>query len=297
MNSGMFTAYGRTKIMVSVRTMTEQKKLEEQLYRAQKMASLGTLVGSIAHEFRNVLNVIIGFGSLIKEDLREDDPLMSDLKPILSTAQGATNLTESLLSFCRKKVNGQRLLNINDTIRCSRIILLKIIGENIKLETMLDDRELTVRMDSGQIEQVLINLVINARDAMPNGGQLSIQTKLVNLNRKITQRHCHETQQLYAMISVVDSGTGMDEVTRENLFEPFYTTKEPGKGTGLGLAVLNGIIKQHDGYIHVSSQEGQGTAFKIYLPIMNAKTDEMKLGYHRSVGLRGDAENPRLTDN
>ncbi|MFA5352653.1 MAG: PAS domain S-box protein [Thermodesulfovibrionales bacterium] len=256
-----------------VNDITEKKRLEEQLFNAQKMEAIGTLAGGVAHDFNNILTAIMGYASLLRTKMGKDDPLETYVEQILSTTERATNLTQSLLTFSRRQVINPRPVNLNDIIRDINKLLLRLIREDIDLQLDLSDEELTIMADPVQIEQVLMNLVTNARDAMPEGGAISLETRQVEIDELYVRRHLFTRSGPYAMITVSDTGMGMDEKTRENLFEPFYTTKDIGKGTGLGLAIVYGVVKQHNGNINVYSESGKGTTFKIFFPLIKAKPD------------------------
>lgn len=256
------------------RDITGRKKLEDQLRHAQKMEAIGQLAGGIAHDFNNILNAIMGFGSLIEMNMKEDDPNRIHLKEILNAGERAVHLTQGLLAFSRKQVIDPKPQNLNEIIKGVEKFLMRIIGEDIELKTSLSDCDLTVMVDGSQMQQVLMNLATNARDAMPNGGDLIIEAKQVGLDVEFIKRHGYGKAGRYALLTVTDSGIGMDEKTRERIFEPFFTTKELGRGTGLGLAMVYGIIKQHDGFINVYSEPGKGTTFKIYLPLIKSEVEE-----------------------
>lgn len=248
----------------------ENRLLEEQLRHSQKMETVGTLTGGIAHDFNNILTTIMNCGNLLKMKMGKDEPLRTYVSQILVASERAANLTNGLLSFSRKQIIKPRPVRLNDIVIKVEKLLYLIIGENIELNTMLageDLEDLTVIADSGQIEQVLINLCTNARDAMPEGGILTIKTELAELDSEFRKTHGYGKPGLYAVVSVADTGTGMDEKTRERIFEPFFTTKDVGKGTGLGLSIAYGIIRQHNGYINCDSETGKGTTFKAYLPL------------------------------
>jgi signal transduction histidine kinase len=254
-----------------VRNITERKSLEEQLRQAQKMEAIGQLTGGIAHDFNNILTAIIGYGSLMKMGMNEDNPMIQDVEQILASAEKAASLTRQLLAFSRKQIINPKPVNLNEIISRLENLLTRLIGEDIHLKTILSEDDLTVMADSGQIEQVLMNLATNARDAMPRGGVLAIETGLVQLGSEYIKTNDYVEHGEYALISVSDTGMGMDNRTIDRIFEPFFTTKELGKGTGLGLAVSYGIIKQHNGYINVYSEPAKGTIFKIYLPIVKSE--------------------------
>jgi PAS domain S-box-containing protein len=267
MTAGDFTSSGRKKIMLSVRDLSYQKKLEDEIAQAQKLSTIGILAGSIAHDFNNILNIVIGFGTLIEEEMEQDNPSLTALKLLVDTAHRGTHLTQNLLSFSRKQTMRPEHINVNDIVYRMKEMLPRIIGEGIELKFTLSEQDLPLRVDAGQIEQVLINLAGNARDAMLNGGVLHIKTKSVTLNERSIQTKSSIDPGRYVLISVTDSGSGMDDVTRQKLFEPFFTTKDNGKGTGLGLAIVHGIIMQHRGHINVESKKGEGSTFEIYLPV------------------------------
>ncbi|MFA4828917.1 MAG: ATP-binding protein [Thermodesulfovibrionales bacterium] len=266
---------GRPMGIVGVtRDITERKKLEEQLRHSQKMEAVGTLTGGIAHDFNNILTTIMNCGNILKMKMGKDEPLRTYVSQILAASERAANLTNGLLSFSRKQIIKPRPVRLNDIVIKVEKLLHMILGENIGLNIMLAEEDLTVVADSGQIEQVLMNLCTNARDAMPGGGMLTIKTELAELDAEFRKTHGYGKPGLYAVISVADTGTGMDEKTRERIFEPFFTTKDVGKGTGLGLSIAYGIIRQHNGYINCDSETGKGTTFKAYLPLTGSVCEE-----------------------
>ncbi len=282
-------------IMALLADFTELKKLEDQLRHAQKMEAVGQLAGGIAHDFNNILTAIIGYGSLMVKKMQEDDPLRHNVEQILAASGRAANLTKSLLAFSRKQILNIRPVNVNEIIIRVEGLLSKVIGEDIELKLALTDKELTVSADSGQIEQLLMNLAANARDAMPGGGVLTIETGLMELDEEYRKIHSYGKRGEYAVISVSDTGVGMDEATRKRIFEPFFTTKEVGKGTGLGLAMVYGMIKQHKGYINVTSELGKGTTFKMYLPRVLKGVDEETKSLER-IGSIGGTETILLAE-
>ena len=254
--------------------ISERKQLEEQLRQSQKMESIGTLAGGISHDFNNILTAIIGYGSLLQMKMKDDEPLRHYVAQILASANRAANLTKGLLAYSRKQVLNIQPVNINNIIRKVERLLERLIGEDVELKSILIDQEVTVMADAGQIEYVLMNLVTNARDAMPDGGYVYIETRLVDLDEEAAKVRDLRKPGTYALIAVTDSGMGMEQKTKEHIFEPFFTTKEVGRGTGLGLAMVYGIIKQHNGIVEVESEVGRGTTFKIYLPAAQTTTEE-----------------------
>ena len=260
-----------------INDITEKRKLEDQLRHAQKMEAVGRLAGGVAHDFNNILTAIIGYGSILQMEMREDDLHRAEVDQILAAAGKAAHLTQHLLAFSRQQIINPRPENLNEVIERVGKLLLRLIGEDVELKMSLTDEDVTVLADSGQIEQILMNLATNARDAMPEGGMLSIRTELMELDNKFIRAHGYEVQPgAYAVFSVADTGLGMDENTKKRIFEPFYTTKEVGKGTGLGLSMIYGIVRQHNGYVNVYSEPGKGTIFRIYLPKVKSAIQEAK---------------------
>jgi PAS domain S-box-containing protein len=263
-----------THVVHVARDITGRRHLEDQLRHAQKMEAIGHLAGGVAHDFNNILTAIMGYGNLMSMKLKEGDVLRSYLDHMLSASERAAGLTQSLLAFSRKQIINPKPVNVNDIVKRIEKLLTRLIGEDVELKTILTNDDLTVMADAGQIEQVLMNLATNARDAMPEGGVLEIQTELVKIRKDSIKAQLLEMPGMYALITVSDTGIGMDQKTKENIFEPFFTTKEMGRGTGLGLSIVYGIIKQHNGHIDVYSEPGRGTTFKIYLPLTKVKTEE-----------------------
>lgn len=247
-------------------TLNERKRLEGQLRQAQKMEIIGRFAGGIAHDFNNILTAIVGYGHLMRLKMKGDDPLMTYVDQVLLATERATNLTRSLLTFSRKEEMQPRPVNLKSIIKNLEIFLKRVIGDDIQLNTILPCDDIQVCADSGTIEQVLLNLATNARDAMPRGGTLTIELGTTVLDDQFVQTHGYGSPGPYALLSVTDNGEGMDEETRQNIFEPFFTTKETGKGTGLGLSIVYGIIKQHNGFISAYSEPGHGTTFRILIP-------------------------------
>lgn len=263
----------RKFVMLAVtRDVTQRRKLEEQLSQAAKMEAIGTLTGGIAHDFNNLLTVIMGYGEILEDEMDSSSHLRNYVSQILAASRKGSKLIDSLLAFSRKQAIHARAVEVTDIIRSAEQLLARLVGGDIELKIRLSDETLTILADPAQIERVLINLASNARDAMPDGGLLTVTTKRVELNDDFTRARGYGKAGDYAVITFSDTGTGMDEVTRERLFEPFFTAKEPGKGTGLGLSIVYGIIRQHNGYIDVYSEPGKGSRFSIYLPLVRDKT-------------------------
>jgi PAS domain S-box-containing protein len=250
------------------RDITEHRKLEAQYLHAQKMEVVGQLAGGVAHDFNNILTAIIGYGSMALMQLPRENPVRRNIENMIEASDRAAKLTKELLLFSRKQVSERRAVDLNDIVIRFEKFLKRVIGEDVELKTSLWGEPLQLLADGQQMEQVLMNMATNARDAMPNGGTFTITTSYVKLDEDFIKRHSYGTKGNYALLTVADTGGGMDKETQKRIFEPFFTTKEVGKGTGLGLAVVYGIIKQHDGFITVYSEPGEGTTFKIYLPLV-----------------------------
>jgi PAS domain S-box-containing protein len=261
-----FESAAGTRVLVTVVDITDRRGLEMQLQQAQKMEAIGRLAGGLAHDFNNVLGVILGLGELAREDLSANDPVQHRLVEIVAAARKATDLTRQMLAFSRQQVMHPRPLNLNAVVEASRRLLAQMIGADIELRLVLGPELGTVRADPTQLSQVLMNLAVNARDAMPSGGALTFETRNVELDEEYVRTHAAGRPGLYVLLAVTDTGHGMDSKTRARVFEPFFSTKGEGKGTGLGLATVYGIIKQSGGFVWVYSEPEHGATFRIYLP-------------------------------
>lgn len=270
---------GKDHILTGLfRDITEQKqtrerqdKLQEQLYQVQKMDSVGKLAGGIAHDFNNMLSAIIGYSEIVLLSLPHDRKLREDVKAIKDAGQKAAALTKQLLAFSRKQVLDVRPLDLNSVVEGMVKMLSRVIGEDVKLELHLESEINRVLADQSQIEQVLLNLAVNARDAMPKGGNLIIETAIVEIDKEFVDQHAEAKSGRHVLLAISDTGTGIPDEFRQSIFEPFFTTKEVGKGTGLGLATVYGIVKQHGGQIYVYSELEKGTTFKIFLPVSESE--------------------------
>lgn len=249
--------------------ITERRRLEEQLRHAQKMEALGQLAGGVVHDFNNLLSVIMGLSDLLKDSISPDDPIKGDITEIRRASDRASELTKQLLAFSRKQKSRPIELNLNQAIDSASKTLRRLIGEDIEIKVIKDDRIAHTMMDPVQFEQVIFNLAVNARDAMPDGGTLTIETRNIHF---VKSRHLELEPGDHVLLTISDTGCGMDKETASHIFEPFYTTKEQGKGTGLGLSTVYGIIRQHGGIINVYSEPGGETTFRIYLPAVERAT-------------------------
>jgi PAS domain S-box-containing protein len=263
---------GETCVIGSGRDITEQRLLEEQFRQAQKMEAVGRLAGGVAHDFNNLLGVILGYAEMLIEELGPDHPLAKKAHGIYRAGERAAALTRQLLAFSRQQMLQQTVLDLNAVVGEISKLVERLIGEDVRLVLDLDPNLGRVKADGGQLEQVIMNLAVNARDAMPNGGRLTLRTSAVELTEAPARQH-RVVRGRYVQLEVVDTGIGMDEATQARIFEPFFTTKDRGKGTGLGLATAYGIVKQSGGYIWVHSRPGLGSTFRVLLPQVDAPLD------------------------
>ena len=261
------------------RDISEKKRMEEQLRQTQKMETIGLLAGGIAHDFNNLITVILGYADNLLDNLQTGDSIYNKIKHIQKSAKSAEALTTQLLAFSRRQILKPKVLNLNDIVHKMEVVLKRVIKENVKLKINLDENLDNIKTDPVQLEQIIMNLAINGSDAMPDGGRLIISTKNVFLDEEFTKKLQGSKTGYFVCLSITDTGIGMDKEVLENIFEPFYTTKELGRGTGLGLATVYGIIKQSGGNIWVDSERGNGTTFDIFLP----KCEEMVTDTKKSI--------------
>ncbi len=257
---------GRTAMIGTLMDVTREKTLESQLQRAQRMEAIGSLAGGVAHDFNNILTALIGYGKLLQARMDENDPLRAYVEGILNSSEKGAGLTRNLLAFSRNKIKELKPIRVASMIKGVQRLLGRLITEDIELKILGYNSDLMIMGDISQMDQILLNLTANAKDAMPNGGRLVIGIKEVTLSSRFVKNYGYIEPGSYILLSIADTGLGMDEKTRGQIFEPFFTTKEAGKGTGLGLSIVYNIVKQHKGYIDVYSELGRGTVFRVYLP-------------------------------
>jgi PAS domain S-box-containing protein len=258
------------RVVGAITDVSDRRELEEQFRQAQKMEAVGRLAGGVAHDFNNLLMVITAYSEMMRDKLSPEDELQMSVAQVKKAADRAASLTQQLLAFSRKQVLLPRIIDLNAVVEDSVKMIKRLIGEDIELNVLLDKFLGAVKADPGQVIQVLMNLCVNARDAMPHGGELEIQTQNVSIDVDAARNMTGFVPGTYATLVVSDTGTGMTKEVQSHLFEPFYTTKEPGRGTGLGLSTVFGIVKQSGGYIWVDSEPGRGSIFTIYMPVVNA---------------------------
>jgi len=266
-----------------MRDVTRELQIEEQYLQAQKMESIGRLAGGIAHDFNNIMTAILGFGTMILDQVGDNHNLRHAVEQIVSAGERATNLTRQLLTFSRKQITEVRTLDVNAVIIEMYQLLRRALGEDVELITELEDDVGSIRADAGLIQQVVMNLAINAKDAMPRGGTLTIRTKSAAINEAFCREHAQLNPGRYILLSIRDTGFGMSKDVIEHVFEPFYTTKPKGKGTGLGLATVYGVVQQCNGHIEIESEAGQGTTIKIWLPVISAEDDTLPVELEERV--------------
>ena len=280
---------GRVILFTGVATdITEHKALEQQLLQAQKMEAVGRLAGGVAHDFNNLLMAITGYGELMRAKVLKDDPLYGYLENILKAGDRAAALTQQLLTFSRQKIVHPEVIDLNRVVLDLEPMLRRLIGEDLDLEVVTDRSPGAVKADPGQMGQIIMNLVVNARDAMSQGGRLTLKTAPVNFTVGCHSRFGLTPPGPYVRLEVQDTGVGMDEATKSHVFEPFFTTKEPGKGTGLGLSTVYGIVKQSGGYLDLESSPGAGSTFTIYLPRLEAVVSPPKAKIPITASFRGE---------
>jgi signal transduction histidine kinase len=286
---------GAPCLLANTRDITESLRLEEQFRQAQKMEAIGRLAGGVAHDFNNLLSVIIGYSELAESLTAPADAIRKHIDHIRKAAERATSLTRQLLAFSRQQVLAPRVLNLNAVVHSVSQMLLRMIGEDITLNLKPAEPLGSVKADLGQMEQILMNLVVNARDAMPEGGKIVIETANVELDDAYRAQYPAVNPGSYVMLAVSDTGCGMDAKTMAHIFEPFFTTKELGKGTGLGLSTVYGIVKQSDGYVWAYSEPMQGTTFKVYLPRVDTQAEVLR-AQHSDVAFERGTETILLVE-
>jgi two-component system cell cycle sensor histidine kinase/response regulator CckA len=257
---------GLKAVVTICREVTERRRLETRVHQTQRLEAIGRLAGGIAHDFNNILSAIHGFGSIVHSELGDRDPLRADMQEILKAVERAANLTRQLLAFGRRQVLQPKVIDVAAYVRELERMVRRIVGEDIELVVRVDDGAVTAKADPSQLEQVLINLVVNARDAMPTGGRITIEAGNVTIGNEDTRESAELAPGTYVVLAVSDTGIGMSKKVQDHIFEPFFTTKESGQGSGLGLSTVFGIVKQSGGHIFVDSDPGQGSTFKIYFP-------------------------------
>jgi signal transduction histidine kinase len=275
-------------ILMASQALLQRKQLEEQLHQSQKMEAVGRLAGGVAHDFNNLLTVISGCTDLLLARLPHQDPSRLDIEEIRQASEQASSLTRQLLAFSRKQILQPQVLDLNLLVTLMEKMLRRIIGEDIEVVTVFTEDPATVLADPGQLEQIILNLAINARDAMLQGGHLTLKVVRVTLDETFCQWHPEAQPGPYVMLAICDTGVGMDEITMAKAFEPFFTTKEMGKGTGLGLAMVHGVVKQSGGFILAASKPGQGTSMEVYLPLASQEMVHDKQALATGGDLKGE---------
>jgi signal transduction histidine kinase len=271
------------RLVGTVQDITERRLLEDQLRQSQKMEAIGRLAGGIAHDLNNALTAIAGYAELALGEVASDHPARPDVEEIRRAAERAGSVTRQLLAFSRKQLLEPRLFNLNDTVVNIGRLLTRLLGANVHVETKLAPSMPAVLGDPGQVEQAIINLAVNARDAMPSGGRLTLTTSIDEVDDAFARRHLPMAPGRYAALRVTDTGHGMTHETQARVFEPFFTTKEIGKGTGLGLSITYGIVQEHGGTITCDSSLGQGTRFMLSLPVASSKSGAVAQAMNRQA--------------
>ncbi len=285
--SGALINYdGKPAIIASAYDITERKNLEEQLLQSQKMEGIGRLAGGVAHDYNNILGIIIGYSELIMDKMKKTSPVYNYVEMIASAAKRGSDITRQLLAFARRETVSPRVLNPNEAIQSLQQILQRLIGENVKLIVHPQKDIWNVKIDRTQLDQILVNLATNARDAIDDVGTITIETSNVSMDQAYTQNRLDFASGEYVMISFTDTGEGMSKETMEKIFEPFFTTKSKGQGTGLGLSTVYGIVKQNGGSINVYSEPISGTTFKIYLRRHYGETEKPEPAHARAIDIR-----------
>jgi PAS domain S-box-containing protein len=269
---------GRPAMLSVVRDLTEQRQLEGQLHQAQRLESVGQLAGGVAHNFNNALAAIIGYSELIARQLEPTDPVLPDVQKVLAVAEQSASLTRQLLTFSRKERISPTVFSLNEAIEASNALLEPLMGDHVQFRMRLDPALGRVRADRPQMEQIIMNFALNARDAMPDGGTLTLETLDVTVSEAQARVHPDARRGAYSRLSVTDTGTGMSHDIVARIFEPFFTTKEPGQGVGLGLSQVHGAVKQSGGFVTVESAPGNGTTFGLSLPVHEGSGDESAVG-------------------
>ena len=281
-----FLLEGRRHFVGLLEDVSEKQKLEAQFHQSQKLEAVGQLAGGVAHDFNNLLTIISGYSEMILTELPDGDELRSSVIPISEAAERAASLTRQLLAFSRRTVLEPKVLDLNVVVKETEKMLQRLLGEDIVLTASLDAAIGRVKVDPGQLGQVLMNLAVNARDAMPRGGSLTLETQPADLDEAYRETHPESQTGRHVLLALTDSGCGMSPEVRSHMFEPFFTTKGVGKGTGLGLAVVQGIVKQSGGSVEVYSEPGIGTTFKIYLPVAEEPT-ALPVGTESVIDVQG----------
>jgi signal transduction histidine kinase/CheY-like chemotaxis protein len=294
-----YKALQKAEIEISERKKAEEQRdrLQMQLVQSQKLESVGLLAGGVAHDFNNMLAAVQGFAELIRDDMGKNDDKSSEINEIIKASKKARDLTQQLLAFARVQPLDIKTIDINKSIREFLIMLARTVRENILIQEKLSDNQCTIEADKIQIEQVILNLTLNAQDAMPDGGEIFIETSKVTVDENIIRGYEAVEPGEFILLTVSDNGNGMDKETLEKIFDPFYTTKEFGKGTGLGLSTVYGIVKQHHGMIHVYSEKDNGSTFKIYFPFKNLSASDVPETAEKTINSSGNETILAVEDN